>query len=53
MHLALKSKESYAQALSALSLLNIFVDSKKFDKEMKKFVKTFDIEKLEKNLALL
>jgi hypothetical protein len=53
MHLVLKSKEGYAQALSALSLLNIFVDSKRFDKEMKKFVKTSDIEKLERNLSLL
>ena len=53
MNLALNSQEGYAQALSALSLLNIFVDSKRFDKEMKKFVKTSDIEKLERNLSLL
>jgi hypothetical protein len=46
-------KREYSQALSALSLLNIFVDDKRFEEEMKKFAKTFDIEKLERNLALL
>ena len=39
--------------LSALSLLNIFVDDKRFEEEIRNFAKNFDIEKLERNLALL
>ena len=53
MNFTLNSEENHIQALSALSLLNIFVDSKGFEKEMKKFAKTFDIETLESKLALL
>ena len=53
MNAVLNSEESHIQALSALSLLNIFVESKRFEKEIKKFAKTFDIETLESNLELL
>lgn len=57
-HIALNKEtigiaRGYSEALSALSLLNIFVDDKRFEEEIKKFAKTFDIEKLESNLAFL
>ena len=52
MKVSESSAEGRFQAVSVLTLLNILVDSERFEKEIRNFAKSFDIQKLEKNLAL-